>query len=97
MSSFGCFPCFGAKKEAQSPEVFTQVIAERAKAMSMELARPTVTDDELHLRLQGFEEDDPVLQAVREEKVKRRSLDMEVAEAKKKSQVENFHRRLQAQ
>jgi hypothetical protein len=98
MSSLGCFPCFGAKKDSSvpAPEAFTQVIAERAKAISMELARPPVTDDELNLRLQGYEEDDPELQAVREEKIKRRSLEMEAAEAKHKSEVEHFHRRLQA-
>jgi hypothetical protein len=94
------FSCFGAKKESSSaapaPPSVSQVISERAKSMSQEMARSrshkTEDDDEFQLRLQGFDENDPEFKAAKEEKIKRRSQDME---SKRKSQEEDFQRRLQ--
>jgi hypothetical protein len=93
----GCFSCFGgsAKKESPAPVPdVTKVMTERAKSMSQDMARSTKTedDDEFQLRLQGFDENDPEFKAAKEEKVKRRSQDME---SKRKSQEEEFHKRLQ--
>jgi hypothetical protein len=92
------FSCFGLKKQSLEPALVkqtSQVIAERAKSMSLDMARSTSTaadDDEFQLRLQGYDPSDPEFKALREEKMKRRSQDME---SKRKSQEEHLHQRLQ--
>ena len=97
-SNRSCFSCFGGKKEPSgagpAPTAVSTTLGERAKSMSQDMARSTKSqdDDEFQLRLQGFDESDPEFQAMKDEKVKRRSQDME---AKRKSQEEDFHKRLQ--
>lgn len=94
----GCFSCFGGKKEPSgtgpAPTTVSTTLGERTKSMSQDMARSPKShdEDEFQLRLQGFDETDPEFQAMKEEKVKRRSQDME---AKRKSQEEDFHKRLQ--
>jgi hypothetical protein len=91
--------CFGVKKQSAEPapvaKPSSQVIAERVKSMSLDMARSTSTagdEDEFQLRLQGYDPSDPEFKALREEKMKRRSQDME---SKRKSQEEHLHQRLQ--
>jgi hypothetical protein len=69
-------------------------MAEQAKRMSQEMARKTAkdTDEDFMLRVQGFDEDDPAILAAKEEKIKRRSQDME---ARQKVKEEEFHKRLE--
>ncbi len=69
-------------------------MAEQAKRMSQEMARKTTkdADDDFMLRVQGFDEDDPAILAAKEEKIKRRSQDME---ARQKTKEEEFHKRLE--
>ncbi len=92
------FSCFGYKKESPVPApvqpAASNVIAERAKSMSLDMARSTTTEDdeEFQLRLQGYDVTDPEFKAAREEKIKRKSQDME---SRRKSEEEYFHRRLQ--
>jgi hypothetical protein len=92
------FSCFGGKKEPSAGSTPTTAppasLGERTKSMSQEMVRSPKSqdDDEFQLRLQGFDESDPEFQAMKEEKVKRRSQDME---AKRKSQEEDFQKRLQ--
>ena len=70
-------------------------MAERTKSMSLDMARSTGTaedDDEFQLRLQGYDDSDPEFKALREEKMKRKSQDME---SRRKSQEEHLHKRLE--
>ena len=91
--------CFGVQKKSTEPvpvvRSSSQVMGERAKSMSLDMARSTSTvgdDDEFQLRLQGIDPSDPEFKALKEEKMKRRSQDME---SKRKSQEEYLHNRLQ--
>ncbi len=95
------FSCFGHKKESSEPAPApvvrpgSQVTAERAKSMSLDIARSAstcTTDDEFQLRLQGYDESDPEFKALKEEKIKRKSQDME---SRRKSQEEYLHKRLE--
>ena len=98
------FSCFGHKKQSSEPAPAPPprpgsditVTAERAKSLSLEIARSastcTTDDDEFQLRLQGYDASDPEYKALKEEKIKRKSQDME---SRRKSQEEYFHKRLQ--
>ena len=95
-----CFSCFSTKKESSGPgpepTSVSQVIAERAKSISQETVRTRDTDDEFQLRLQGFDESDPEFQAAKDEKIKRKSQDMEAKRKAEEDLEEHFQRRLQA-
>ena len=69
-------------------------MAEQAKRMSQDMARKTAKneDDDFMLRVQGYDEDDPVVKANKDEKIKRRSQDMET---RKKMEEDDFHKRLE--
>ncbi len=63
-----------------------------AKRISQSFRHKTASesDDVFMMRVQGYDDND--VQAAKEEKIQRRSQDME---AKRKSQEEEFHKRLQ--
>jgi hypothetical protein len=99
------FSCFGVQKKglettpipssSQAIAERTKSMSERTKSMSLDMARSTGTvedDDEFQLRLQGYDVNDPEFKALREEKMKRRSQDME---SKRMSQEQLLHNRLQ--
>ncbi len=92
MTKAGCFSWLGNKKSAPPP--VSQVMAEQAKRISQDMVRKAVkdADDDFMLRVQGYDENDPVIQAAKEEKIKRRSQDME---NRKKLEEEDFHKRLE--
>jgi hypothetical protein len=82
--------CFGFKKKTSTLMDTTQIIGFQAKRISGELERKS--DQEFALRMQGFEEDDPAIQAKREEENKRKE---EAIEAQRKEEEEAFRRRMQ--
>ncbi len=84
------FTCFGIKKTPPPPA--NSVVGE-AKRMSQDAARAAGEDD-FALRVEGFDDDDAEIKAIKEEREKRRSQDMEAQAAKRKSQEEAFVRRL---
>ncbi len=89
----GCFSWFGAKK-ASTPVAATKTISDQAKRISLDIQRKknSSTEEDFNLRIQGFDDDDPEIQAAKLERQKRRSQDME---AKKREEEEAFQRRLQ--
>ena len=89
----GCFSWLGAKK-VSTPSTGTKVMGDQAKRISQDIQRKKAssTEEDFNLRVQGFDDDDPEIQAAKIERQKRRSQDME---AKKKEEEEAFQRRLQ--
>ncbi len=89
----GLLSCFGFKKAQPSPAP-TSVLGE-AKRISQEAARAVDDDDDFALRMAGFDNDDPEIKAIQQEREKRRSQDMEEQAARRKAEEESFLRRLQ--
>ena len=69
-------------------------MGDQAKRISQDIQRKkfSSTAEDFNLRVQGFDEDDPEIQAAKIERQTRRSQEME---AKKKEEEEAFQRRLQ--
>ena len=67
---------FGKKKTSNTTA--TTVLAGEARFITQVIASemPPVPDEDFGLHLQGFEDDDPVVQNAREERIKRKSQDM---------------------
>ena len=84
------FACFGIKKTQAPP---SHRIVGEAKRISQDAARAT-EDEDFALRVAGFEDDDPKMKALKEERELRKSQDMEAQAAKRKSQEEAFVKRL---
>ena len=95
------FSCFGEHSHESAPVALSgsQIIAERANSLSLDIARSTSTtedDDEFQLRLQGYDDSDPELKALREEKLKQKSQDMESKRRLQEEVLEEYlHRRLE--
>jgi hypothetical protein len=94
-------PCFswlsGTKPASSAPAPSASpanVLADQAKRISQDIQRKRAgnSDEDFNLRVQGFDEDDPVIQAARLERQKSRSQEIE---RKKREEEEAFQRRLQ--
>jgi hypothetical protein len=82
----------GAKQEAPPPAA-PKAIGDQAKRMSQDLQRKKAdSEEDFNLRLQGYDDDDPVIMAAKLERAKSRSQEME---RKKKEEEEAFQRRLE--
>jgi hypothetical protein len=93
--SIGCFAFLtgSAKKKAPAPPAQQAKLLAETRRVSQSFrskSSSSESDSDFMMRVQGF--DDEQIQAVKEEKIKRLSQDME---AKRKSQEEDFHLRLQ--
>ena len=88
------FSCFGFKKKTQPPAPTSTQFLGEAKRISQEAAL-AVDDTDFALRIAGFDNDDPEMKAAKEERVKRRSQEMEAQAAKRKSEEEAFIERMQ--
>jgi hypothetical protein len=91
----GFLTCFGKKEEEPKPAVQTKALAEQAKRISQDAARSSTDNDEFLLRVQGFGDDDPEIQKIKEAREQRRSQDMEARAQKEKDDEEAYRRRLQ--
>ncbi len=93
---YSCFPFLWNKKadttRSTSP---SQILAEGAKRISQDLARemPTAEEDEFCLHLRGFEKDDPIVRAAKEERTRRQN---EMAAEKQRAEEEDLLRRMRS-
>ena len=80
------------KREKAREEVGTRIMEDEARRISQDIKRIKPTDEEYNLRVEGFDDDGPVIQAAKLERRMRRSQEI-IAE--RREEDEAFQRRLQ--